>query len=79
MPPISATGPTGRDCSGSLPQLLLVTPGCWERPKGATQQPLVEPAKAAATLAESPAAGKEVISHWALVISHWAVEKVWIV
>jgi len=31
----------------------------------------VEPAKGVATLAESPAAGKEGISHWALVIGQW--------
>ncbi|WP_319591283.1 hypothetical protein [uncultured Draconibacterium sp.] len=34
-----------------------MTPGSWERPQGATQMPLVELAKAVATLAESPAAG----------------------
>ena len=35
----------------------FVTPGYWERPKEATQQPLVEQASVVATLAESPAAG----------------------
>jgi len=53
-----------------LPQLLLCDTRLWERPKGATQQPVVEQARAGATLAESPAAGKikSGIGYYSLVV-----------
>ncbi|WP_297100881.1 hypothetical protein, partial [uncultured Draconibacterium sp.] len=57
LPPISATGPPAGIAAVACRNFCFVTPGYWERPKEATQQPLVEQAKGVATLAESPAAG----------------------
>ena len=66
----SATGPPAGIAAVACRSFCVVTPGSWERPKGATQMPVVEQAKAVATLAESPAAGKII-----LVTGHWPLGK----
>ncbi|WP_319499666.1 hypothetical protein [uncultured Draconibacterium sp.] len=71
----SATGPPAGIAAVACRSFCFVTPGYWERPQGATQQPLVEQAKGVATLAESPAAGKVGVGHLSLVISHWSIER----